>query len=160
MAEKIPNLTIAGARMWFRNFAGKEGRFNPAGRRNFSILLETELAKKLEKDGWNVRWREPREEGDEPQAHISVAVNYDNRPPKIVLVTSNRKTLLDEGSVSLLDWADIIDVDLVINPYRWEVNGKVGVKAYLKSMYVTIEEDEFAEKYNDIPNAADCYTED
>ena len=46
---------------------------------------------------------------------------------------------------------DIRQVDLIINPYHWYVNGKGGVKAYLRSIYITIHEDALELKYRDIP---------
>ena len=148
------NIVIEGARIGFRNFSGKEGKFNPAGRKNFCVFIDQELGRVLEGDGWNVRWLEPRDEGDDKQGYLQVAVSYDNIPPKIVLVSSKGKTILDETSVSLLDWAEIQDVDIIIRPYNWDVNGKMGVKAYVKSMYVTIVEDEFEDKYYDVPDSA------
>lgn len=147
-------ITIEGARIAFRNFSGKEGKYNPAGKRNFCVLLDTELATKLERDGWNIRWLSPRDEGDSPQGYLQVSVAYGNFPPKIVLVSSNGKTVLGEDEVGLLDWAEIESVDLVIRPYNWEVNSKSGVKAYLKSLWVTIVEDEFEKKYRDVPDSA------
>lgn len=153
------NIIIENARIGFRNFSGKEGKFNPAGRRNFCVFIDTDLAMRLEEDGWNIRWLEPKDDHEARQAYLQVAVSYDNIPPKILLISSKGKTVLDEASVNILDWAEVREVDLIIRPYNWSMhagtkNEKSGVKAYIKSMYVTIEEDEFERKYNDAPDSA------
>lgn len=148
------NIEIENARIGFRNFSGKEGKFNPAGRRNFCIFIENDLAKVLESDGWNVRWLQPREEDDVPQGYLQVTVSYDNIPPKIVLISSHGKTVLDGESIDILDWVEVKTIDLIVRPYNWSVNGKSGVKAYIKSMYVTIMEDVFEQKYFDVPDTA------
>lgn len=147
--KRMDDLVIEGARLIFRNFTGKGDQFNREGDRNFNVVIEDELvAQKLSEDGWNIKIRPPREEGDEALYRLPVKVNYNSDfPPKIWLVTRSANNLLDEETVGNLDYAEIKNVDLIITPYFWEVNGKSGVKAYLKTMYVTLEEDVFAEKY-------------
>lgn len=149
------NIKIENARVRFKNFSGKEGKYNPAGRRNFCVLLDEEDAQSLFEEGWNVKYLQPKDKnGDDPQAYLPVAVSYANIPPKVYLVTSKQKTLLDEETIGMLDWGEFESFDLVIRPYNYDVNGKTGVKAYLKTLYANLVEDEFADKYEDVPDSA------
>jgi hypothetical protein len=147
--------TVEDAQIIFRNFEGKEGQYNRAGDRNFAVVLDNETAVQMLEDGWNVKYLTARDEGDEDTPYITVSVSFKNRPPRVVLVTSSSRTNLTEDTVEIIDWADIKMVDLICRGYEWVVGDKTGTKAYLKTMFVTIEEDELEKKYRineDPPN--------
>lgn len=154
MPEKVvDNLTIENARIILRNFEGRQTQYNREGDRNFCVVIDDpDLANKLAEDGWNIRISKPREDDAEfedyqPRHYLPVAVKFNPIPPKIYKVVKTNKVELGEDDIGDLDFAEITNVDLVIRPYNWEVNGKTGIKAYCKTMYVSVMEDEFAEKY-------------
>lgn len=145
--SEAPTFMIEDAQIIFRNFAGKEGPFNAEGDKNFCVILEPDMARQMEKDGWNIKWLEAREEGDVETPYVQVRVSYKNRPPRVVMMTSTARTNLNEDSVETLDWVDIQSVDLICRGFEWTVNGKSGIKAYLQSLFVKIEEDPLEKKY-------------
>lgn len=156
MPNKVENtVTMESVRIIFRNFAGKEGQYNREGDRNFAVILDEDTANAMAEDGWNVKRLNPREEDleDNPEGtpYLGVTVSYKGRPPRVVLIADGVRTNLDENTISIVDQVDIENVDLIVNPYNWVVNGKSGVKAYLQSMYITLRQDELDRKYADLP---------
>jgi hypothetical protein len=139
---------VEDAQLLFRNFSGKESQYNRAGDRNFSVVLDQDSAERMLADGWNVKFLAAREEGDVPTPYIMVSVGYKAKPPRVVMISSTGRTVLDEGEVEVLDWVEINKVDLIARAYTWDVNGRSGIKAYLQSLYITIREDELERKYS------------
>ena len=141
MARNSGNVTLEDVTIAFRNFAGKEDVYNREGDRNFSVFLSNEDAAKLIDAGWNVKFLKPRDDEDLGQAFVKVDVSYKKRPPRVGMVTSRGITYLTEEQVEMIDWVDIETADVTLNPYEWVVNGKTGIKAYLQTLFVKIEED-------------------
>ena len=148
--KHVDEIRIENAKIMFKNFSGEESKFNRKGDRNFCLIIEDpDMSQKLLEDGWNVRCRPARDEDDAPTCYIPVAVKFEPYPPRIIMVTGSNNVELDEEAVSVLDHADIKSIDIIVRPYSWETaNGKSGIKAYLKTMYVVINEDPFAHKYS------------
>ena len=143
-------LQIDDARIAFRNFRGEGSKFNREGDRNFALIIPNEeMADALAKEGWNVKIKPPREEGDDPFIFLPVKVKFSDRGPQVYLVTGARRNRLDEETVGMLDDIDIRTVNLDIRPYDWEVNGKTGRTAYLQSIEVIQEIDRFAARYEE-----------
>lgn len=146
MAEP-KTITFEDATIIFRNFAGKEGQYNREGDRNFGVIVPHEDAENLIAQGWNIKFLKPRDEGEEPTPYLPVTVGYKAFPPRITMITSRARTVLTEENLDVLDWAEFQTVDLVVRAYEWTVNGKSGFKAYLKTLFVTLAEDDLERKY-------------
>lgn len=141
-------LQIDDARIIYRNFSGAPSKFNREGDRNFALVIDDEdICDALVNDGWNVKIKPPREEGDNPFMFLPIKIKFNDRGPRVYLKTGRNVNKLDEETVSILDNVDILSVDLDVRPYDWEVNGKEGRTAYLQSMKVEQEIDRFAERF-------------
>lgn len=155
-------LEINKARICYRNFAGRAGKFNREGDRSFSLVIAAgtfddgkrvyelsaqEMADALLDQGWNVKISAPHEEGDEPFIHLPVKIKCNERGPIVYLRSGRNQVKLDEESMEMLDEVYIQEVELDIRPFDWEVRGNTGRAAYLQSIRVTQDiRDRFAEE--------------
>ena len=141
-------LQIDDARLVYRNFEGRGSQFNREGDRNFAVVIDTEEAKDaLINEGWNVKIKDARDDGDIPFMYLPVKVKFNERGPLVYLQSGRNRTTHNEDTVKLLDSIDILGVDLDIRPYNWEVGGKSGRTAYLQSICVTQDIDRFAQRF-------------
>jgi ribosomal protein L21E len=140
----------------FKNFAGKGGKFNREGDRNFCVAIDDpDAIQRLLDEGWSVKALKTRYEDEEPTRYLKVKVKYNpdlpGRDPKAYLISGNSKELLNSRNVGCLDTAVIDNWDLIITPYHWTLDsGASGISAYLKTCYATLEEDELSAKYADL----------
>ncbi len=141
----------------FKNFRGAPSTYNAEGKRNFSILIsDLVVAADLIEEGWALKSLK-NEDGEIDAYHLPVNVNYKGRtPPRIykVSLTTNRQLALEERTIDMLDYLPIQYIDVILNPYEWEVRGETGIKAYCHTMYVIIEENELDIKWAKLSGGA------
>ena len=149
-------LTLWNAQLYFKNFSGAEGRFNNKGDRNFGVFIDDETAEKLSSEGWNVKFTKPDEDGYQ-RPYLKVKVNFRGNP-KLYLVTSGNKTILDADTAGELDAMVFEKVDLKIR-HAYLKNYDVWTN-YLDKGFFTALEDDLDRAYSDIPTGTPIEEED
>jgi hypothetical protein len=148
-------LEDANIKWGWSNWDGRaDGGFNNEGDHNFTVSLPPELGEKLKSEGWNVKTYEAREEGDPPEYTLEIKISYKFNPPKIYFIKNDRKVRIwDERDLADVTRAATKQVNVVFTPSRWERNGRSGITAYVRELYVEIRESRFADKYKDFEEA-------
>ena len=163
----IDNIVVEDAEIEYPSFSGIETPNNREGRRVFNLVIrDPEQAQILAVDGWNVKHHDPKDGDQDEYDYLPVAIRFDKYPPNIYLVKDDNPEpiLLTEDGVSLLPEyvRAYINIDVEISPSFWgPINGKSGIKAYVKNMVVKTHEyparprgearkniNPFANKYN------------
>ena len=150
-----------------RNFSGAErtdrntGRIvNREGQRNFNVVIpDDQFAQDMINDGWNVKYWEPRNEGENPYYYLQIKVNMSSKwPPKIFIKSDNATLKITEDNqdeLNQLDTSDFDYMDIEINPSHYDVNGKTGISAYLTEFHGKLHVDEWKKKWEDPDDSED-----
>lgn len=147
---KAPNghLQIDGARICYRNFAGRGGQYNDEGERNFSLIIPNQdLAEQLIEDGWKVIIKEPRDPDETPFMHMPVKVRFGANGIPAYLISGRARITLNEDTIGRLDKIQIENVDLDIRPFNWQKGNRSGRAAYLHAIRVYQKIDRFTAEY-------------
>lgn len=157
-----------------KNFAGDEIRdpnnpkkiVNSEGNRNFSLELNQEAADLISSyrladypdRGFKVQVRMPKPDAEDqtPRIFLTVKVKYRydekgrpyRRNPKIRQYSNNGVTEKDENTVATVDEVYIDKAEVTFSPYPYDVNGNIGLSAYLVQMNYKIKENDMNSKWD------------
>ena len=142
---------IDGRDLMYKNFEGRAGTYNNEGDRNFCLRLNEDEFRQLQEAGYTSLKEKTRTDSDGEEytiRYIPVKVNFNSkRPPQINKITKRGLVPLDEDTVKILDWADILSASVSISPYDWTRPDRSGRSAYLQELLVEIDDDTFASRY-------------
>jgi hypothetical protein len=142
----------------YKNFSGRKTEYNRTGWRTFCIIIDDlDFADQLKADGWNVKIRAPRDEGDQPLYYLQVKMSYQTdssnvndmvfHDPIVKRISGTTITELTPETCGQLDDDEIDFIDVRIRPSNWTVNGASGYTGYVKELYATVSES-LADKYS------------
>lgn len=149
--RKLDDLFIENAKIKWRNFSGKPSKFDKEGKnKNFDIIIPEDDAESLEKMGWYIRENETPDGDVEHLLRVAVSYKYEDKKPKVRKRSGKDGKWtkpLAEDEIGCLDYDEIEEIDVVINPSYYDFGGRQGIKGYLKSAAVTIKPDPLDLKY-------------
>ena len=145
----------------FSNLEGRKEGYDQDGDRKFRLKFnDPELAQQLAEDGWNIRIYTPKNEEYDPYYYMKVVTKFRvdsekvRQDPEIHLVNSKNDILCGPQNMADIDMAfrnhKVVRVDLSVNPYHWNnptIGKGEGVAAYIREMWVEIQDSPFASRY-------------
>lgn len=153
--QSTNRLTFHNVELRRRNFSGVKDDFNERGNRQVLIVVGkqhaydlgfdsvTDMFNALKADDWKVKRFNATDENNDPDMYFpATAVYYDRDKSSIFMKTGRNSRLLTEQTVGLLDSADIENTDVILSKHYYDSHGKQGYNVRIKSMEVTVIEDE------------------
>lgn len=128
--EDTGRYVVKNARIMFPNFQGAEQDYNQAGKRNFNLRIDKDLADELSERGVHVRFREARDESEEDQYLVKVGVYRD---AEIRLLSGKAMTAVvisndDHGLPTADDQGKMVDSEFRKGHVK---NGEIGLEFHV-----------------------------
>ena len=154
MANHNNELVLENVRIVYPNFKGapaqimingKNREVNTDGSRKSNVTLDPMVAQELLEQGFNVKL--PTEENPNRAPYLPIVLSKGPNVQqwvRIALVDNGNGRFLDITDPNQLAMLDDITpgcrVNAVLSPYYWDVDGKSGITAYTKKLYIYLDD--------------------
>lgn len=142
----MEDVRINNAELIWHNFSGQKELFNRIGDKNFSLILDPSMSKKLKSKGYNVKKCSltggsyvENMPGEDEISYLNVAIS-NTKTPKIFVITPHDRYSINVDKSFILDRICLKKMNCVIHPFRWAILDRTGIKPYLKEIEVFIDD--------------------